>query len=154
MEPRVENLAMKRGMALFIDHVIIAIVSIVILLPTLMGLTEAFEKPEDLVSLLLSSVYTIPAFILIVLIIFLYEPVLTYRFGWTLGKRVYHLKVVTSDGKPIHFGVSVVRYLLKTICMSIPYVSIVLLIFCYIRQSKGKKVFWDEWAQTNVIQER
>lgn len=152
MQNQVENLAMKRAMALFIDHMVIAVVSIIILLPTLMGLTETLEKPEDLIPLLMASVYTIPALVLIVLIIFLYEPILTYKYGWTLGKRAYNLKVVTDNGQPINMGMSLVRYLLKTICMSIPYASIVILIFCYVRQSKNKKVFWDEWAQTNVIQ--
>jgi uncharacterized RDD family membrane protein YckC len=151
MNPTVENLAMRRGMALFIDHVIIGVLSVIILLPTLMGMAETIEKPEDLVPLLLGSIYTIPAFVLIVLMVVLYEPILTYKYGWTLGKKMYNLKVVNDSGQPINMVTSMLRFLLKTICMSIPYVSIVILIFCYVRQSKGKKVFWDEWIQTSVV---
>lgn len=154
MESKIENLAMKRGMALFIDHVIMGLTAVIILLPTLMNLSETMKTPEDLMPLLMSSIYTIPAVVLILVFFVFYEPFFTYKYGWTIGKKLYNLKVTDDSGKPLTFGMSLIRFLLKSVCMSLPYVSIVILIFCYVRQVKHKKVFWDEWIQTTVVQSK
>ena len=80
-----------------------------------------------------------------------YEPLLTYQFGCTVGKKLCKLKVVTNAGKQLNFFHSLLRFFIKSMCITIPYVNIVILVICYQRQKQGKKVFWDEWIATNVV---
>jgi|JI10StandDraft_1071094.scaffolds.fasta_scaffold313243_2 uncharacterized RDD family membrane protein YckC len=154
MEQKVENLAWKRGVALCYDHMIIAFACVIILLPTILSVSEAIKTPEELFPLLLGSIYTIPAVILILVFMVLYEPYFTYRYGWTLGKKICGLKVVDAEGKNLTFVISFLRFIVKSFCMSIPYANFVIMIICYVRQRKGEKALWDEWIDTNVVLEK
>lgn len=148
---KTQNLVWKRGVALFYDHMIVAFACVIIILPTLISVAETMHSPEELFTLLLGSIYTIPAVVLMMVFIFLYEPFLTYKYGWTLGKKICGLKVVGNQGQNLTFTISLLRFMAKSFCISVPYANIVILIFCYFRQTKNQKVLWDEWLESNVI---
>lgn len=152
MTQKVENLVWKRGAAVFFDHLIITFVCIIILMPTLVNLAQTMKTPEEIWPLILGSIYTIPAVIVIVIFVIFYEPFCTYRYGWTLGKRMCNLKVVDDQGKQLDFGVSFLRFLAKSACMALPYISLIILLICYLRVRKGEKALWDQWVETNVVQ--
>lgn len=151
MTIKTKNLAWKRANALVWDHLIVALLSVFILSPTIFTLTEEIKTPEELIKLLMSSIYTIPALILIFVFMIFYEPVCTYKYGWTLGKKMCGLRVVDDQGNRLSLPISLLRFMLKSLCLSLPYANFILIIMCYIRQTKGKKMLWDEWVGTNVV---
>lgn len=141
-------------MALFYDHMLVAIVCVIAIFPTIISVAETIQDPNDLFPLMMGSVYTIPAVIFVVVFGVLYEPLMTSMYGWTLGKRICGLKVVNDEGKQLTFGVSFLRFLIKTLCLSIPYANIVICVMSYLRQRKGEKAIWDAMIETNVIHEK
>jgi len=154
MEKPVENLAWKRGVAMAYDHLIMGSVCVIILLPTILSAAQTMADPEELLPLLLGSIYTIPAVVLIFIFILLYEPFFTYKYGWTLGKKICGMKVVDAQGRNPDFMMSALRFFVKSFCLSIPYANIVIMIFCYIRQKRGEKALWDEWLDLSVVREK
>jgi uncharacterized RDD family membrane protein YckC len=59
-------------------------------------------------------------------LILLYEPVLVWRRGATVGHRRYGLRVVTARGTPLGFGRAFVRYLVKAILGLLSFVPMFL----------------------------
>ncbi|MCE9498914.1 MAG: RDD family protein [Leptospira sp.] len=56
--------------------------------------------------------------------VFLYDPLLVYFFGATIGHRSVGLKVVSSDGKQLTFLNCIIRFLLKTLLGGISLLTV------------------------------
>lgn len=74
----------------------------------------------------------------------LYFPIMEYMFGWTLGKRVFGIRVLNEDGTPIKLGAAFVRRLSY-------YFDILALDSIFILFTNTKQRAFDRVARTVVV---
>jgi uncharacterized RDD family membrane protein YckC len=84
--------------------------------------------------------------VLIMVVSFLYETILTWKFGGTVGKLLLRMHVVDEKGKPITYGASVIRYFSK-------FVSSLILMIGYMMAGwdARKQALHDKFAKTLVM---
>jgi uncharacterized RDD family membrane protein YckC len=114
----------RRFLASLVDGLLLGIVNFIIqmaiLLPTI-SMTE-IANPESAgvgigVILVLYAIQLGTAFT--------YETVLIWKYGSTLGKMACSVEVITAEGRPISYGLSVGRYfakMLSTFTLGIGYI--------------------------------
>lgn len=142
---------MKRMWALCWDHLILFTISIILLFPIFRQLITlmTLEKPID--GTLLTPTTTVVSLIAWLIVILIYEPFTTWKYGGTVGKFLCKIKVINDKGQKIDLAHSIARFLIKSLCLALPYANFIILIICYFQLRTGKKVIWDHWIGTSVV---
>jgi uncharacterized RDD family membrane protein YckC len=104
----------RRLAAFLVDMIVIIVLAIATAIPVVTLSNWVPRHPSGLLDNLIGG-----ALILIVLLgsnaciamIFVYFPLLEGRFGRTLGKRIFGLKVLSEDGLPVGYGRAILRRL-------------------------------------------
>jgi uncharacterized RDD family membrane protein YckC len=134
----------RRFLAVFIDGLLLGIVNFIlqfaILFPSIATITPG-EPPNAANIGLFILAYAIQ-----IATGFTYETVLIWKYGYTLGKRICNVAVVTAEGKPISYGISVARYFSKIL-------SAITLLIGYIIAAfdEEKRSLHDRICNTRVI---
>jgi uncharacterized RDD family membrane protein YckC len=82
----------------------------------------------------------------------LYGAVMEWRFGWTLGKRLFKLRVVGDDGRKITFREALLRNLVKIVELSWPLPVPLLMLAPFFNRNRLR--LGDMIARTIVIDAR
>ena len=114
----------RRFLAVLLDGILLAIVNFIVQMAILfpaISLTPSQDPAVARANLgLLLVVYAIQ-----IATNFAYETILIWKYGSTLGKRVCGVEVVTAEGKPLSYMLSVGRYfakILSAITLMIGYI--------------------------------
>ena len=84
-----------------------------------------------------------------VAIALVYHPLSWWRFGGTIGQRALHLRVVRDvDGRRLHLGQTIMRYLVWFACMFTIILAILAAIF---GDSDPRKRAWPDEAAGSVV---
>lgn len=127
----------KRGVALFLDYLILLFVPIVVL--------DALPISESTASTALG--------VIALIVFYLVAPAFEgSRWRATPGKRIMKLQITTKEGERISYRRAFARNVLRTLTLY-SYFLVIPLIYQYIRFGKTKKLFHDEFSST-VIGER
>jgi len=117
----------RRFLAVFIDGFVIGVVNFIIqlaiLLPTFSLIPTA--NVNETVATGLSITLLIGLYGIRLALGFTYETVLIWKYGSTLGKMACQLEVITAEGKPLSYGLSVARYfskLLSGLTLAVGYI--------------------------------
>ncbi|HTI14190.1 MAG TPA: RDD family protein [Dictyobacter sp.] len=120
-----------RFLAVFIDSIIIIIISGIIELLLFSHNTKAAESATFVIAML-------------------YFIILEGTMGATLGKKILGLKVVNQDGSPISWGASIIRNILRIIDWIFCYILGAILIWT----SSTRQRLGDRAAHTVVVKSR
>jgi uncharacterized RDD family membrane protein YckC len=127
----------KRGVALFLDYLILLFVPIVVL--------DALPVSESTANTALG--------VIALIVFYLVAPAFEgSRWRATPGKRIMKLQITTKEGERISYRRAFARNVLRTLTLY-SYFLVIPLIYQYIRFGKTKKLFHDEFSST-VIGER
>lgn len=130
----------KRGLAFFIDEIIVSFLVILIYFDYFSGMQTLDTNPEDIANIV--AAITTPYVILKVL----YHFFFIYCYSATLGKMAMKIKVVSSENLKPNFGSSALRASMRIISESVFYIGFIWAFFDPIRQSWHDKV-----AKTVVV---
>ena len=103
----------RRFLAVFIDGLLLFVVNFILQMAVLVpvfSMSPTANNPENLAMNLglILGLYAIQF-----AIAFTYETVLIWKYGSTVGKMVCSLEVITAEGRPISYALSVGRYFAK-----------------------------------------
>jgi uncharacterized RDD family membrane protein YckC len=102
----------RRFLAAIVDGIVLAIVNFILqfaILFPMFGLSDTSDPANLALNIgLLIGLYAIQ-----IGTGFTYETVLIWKYGATLGKLACQVEVVTAEGKPVSYGLSVGRYFAK-----------------------------------------
>ena len=135
----------RRYLAVLIDAILLAIVNFIlqmaILLPSMSMLSSG--DPANLgsniaVIVLLYGIQIATGFT--------YETVLICKYGSTLGKTVCGLEVVTAEGRPLSYGLSVGRYFAKLLSVLTLFIGYIIAAF-----DEEKRSLHDRICNTRVV---
>ena len=102
----------RRFLAAFLDGIVLAIVNFILqfaILFPVFGLSDTTDPANVALNIgLLVALYAIQ-----IGTGFTYETVLIWKYGSTLGKLACQVEVVTAEGRPLSYGLSVGRYFAK-----------------------------------------
>ena len=136
-----------RFIAILIDSIIISIIGSIVTLP--LGAMTAVSVNQETQAISIPTTYWI-AFIIELVIAFLYFTVLEGRYGQTVGKIALKLKVLKEDGLPISYGDAAIRTILRVVD-GIPVIVPYLLGAILIWSSDRKQRLGDRVAHTVVV---
>jgi uncharacterized RDD family membrane protein YckC len=135
----------RRFLAVFIDGILLGIVNFIvqmaILVPSMSMLGTGDPANLGANVALLVLVYGIQ-----IATNFTYETVLIWKYGSTLGKTICGLEVVTADGKPLSYGLSVGRYFSKLLSMLTLFIGYIIAAF-----DEEKRSLHDRICNTRVV---
>lgn len=133
------------------DHLILFTISAILLFPIFRQMIQLMTMERPIDGTLLTPTATVVSIIACMIIVLIYEPFTTYKYGGTPGKLLCGIKVINDQGTRIDMFHSIARFLIKTLCLMLPYANFVILIICYMQLRAGKRVIWDHWVGTNVV---
>jgi uncharacterized RDD family membrane protein YckC len=132
-----------RFAAVFLDGVIVKVVSIVLMLAFGLGISAAMIGPR----------YTPEAGALyvalqggVILLAVGYETFMIGKYGATLGKMACKIRVVKADGSPVSYGTSLARYFSKIVSSLICAIGYIMAAF-----DEEKRALHDRMCSTRVI---
>jgi uncharacterized RDD family membrane protein YckC len=142
---------LHRTLAVVIDHIILAIVTLIIIAP--LGLLNTGLMNPGIMYMnpgaWAMNGLSIMAMIAVVVVLWiLYFPYFESRSGQTPGKKVMGIKVVKENGKTLSFGDALIRTVLRIIDW-LPAAYIVGLVVILV--SKNKQRVGDMAAKTIVV---
>jgi uncharacterized RDD family membrane protein YckC len=140
--------AIHRILAVIIDHIILAVVTIIIAIPLgLSSMVFSMARPDPF-AMAANAVSWIAFGIVAVIIWILYFPYFESRSGQTPGKRVMGIKVTKENGKALTFGDALIRTVFRIIDF-LPVAYIIGLIVILVSQKKQR--IGDMAAKTIVV---
>jgi uncharacterized RDD family membrane protein YckC len=132
-----------RFAAVFVDGIILRIVSAIVALIFGLGLGAAFGTTQQPGSFSSTQILvTLIGFVIGVT----YETYLIGKYGATLGKMACKIKVVTPQGEPITYGCSFARYFAKILSALILFIGYIMAAF-----DPEKRALHDRICNTRVI---
>jgi uncharacterized RDD family membrane protein YckC len=135
----------RRFLASVVDGLLLGVVNfivqMVILLPAI-SMTEIADPASAGINIgLLLVLYAIQLGTA-----FTYETVLIWKYGSTLGKMACKVEVITAEGKPISYGLSVGRYFAKMLSAFTLGIGYIIAAF-----DEEKRSLHDRLCNTRVI---
>jgi len=113
----------RRFLAVFVDGLLMFLFNLTLQYTVLSPLMTASSSDPANVAANLGILFAVWA--IETAIGFAYETILIWKYGFTLGKRICGVRVVTAEGKPLSYGLSVARYfskILSAITLLIGYI--------------------------------
>jgi uncharacterized RDD family membrane protein YckC len=138
-----DSVLARRCWAAIIDYIVFTI-----LLFLYIYLTGS-NQDSDLASSGNSGLRNLIDYLFIIIIWFLYYPLLESIFGYTPGKGIFDLKVIQQDKRDFPFVVSLKRHLLDP--FDYAFVGVVGILT--VKFSKEHKRLGDMWAKSLVVKD-
>jgi len=142
----------RRAMAAGVDIILLMILYIVFdtSMGTLIHLKYRDPRPRPHVVVNTVPVVTGWHLMVYIAVCFLYFILLEWRMGWTVGKLLFSVRVVTMDEERISLGQSVIRNLMRAFD-GLPYVIPYVMALSSVIAGANRQRWGDRLAKTLVV---